>query len=229
MRLAYETGLPRVGSSNVAALLPLASIDEGAHSGQVTFYRWRAEDVGKSGELDPKVAQRWLVVPFLLRPNRVLENEQFNYELDDKSEEFRLVRGVMTAAMGAAEKFPEGQWHMHPFSETQRDGTRRLWRTRVYLVSTDGNSPDLEVVVEEPRKKKGKPKVVEVITVHQPGDVGSQSVRTRQSSPGPLTVARVKAMGLEAGRVAVEAGDGSKWKISSDTGEIESLGAGNAD
>lgn len=229
MHLAFETGLPRVGKSSVGALLPLASVDEGAHSGQVAFYRWRPDDMPESGGLDPKKAQRWLIVPFLLRPNRVLENEQFNYDLDERSEEFVLVRGVITAAMAAVEKFPGGQWHMHPVRESQRDGTRRLWITRVYLIGTAENSPDLEVVVQEPRKKKQKPKVIDVITVHEPGDVGAQSVRTRQASPGPLTVARVKAMGLEAGRVDVEAGDGSKWKISSDSGEIEGLGAGNAE
>lgn len=224
MRLAFEVGLPRVGTSNVAALLPLATVDEGAHSGQVEFWRWRPEQVPESGQLDAKLAQRWLVVPFLLRPDRVLENEQFNQDMDEKSEEYYLVSAIITAANELAAKYPGAQWHMHPYREAVRDGTRRIRSVRVYMFGTGDRSPDLEVVVAEPKGKKDPFAVTEVIVVHQPGDISGGKIRTRLPSPGPLTVARVKALGLDAGDVSVAVAEGSSWTINAETGAMQGPG-----
>lgn len=221
MRLAYDRGLPRAGRYDAAALLPLASVDEGAHSGQVEFYRWREADVGEGGALEVEKAQRWLVVPFLLRPDRVLENEQFSEEIDEKSDIFRMIDGLLVGAMAARDAHPGASWHMHPFRESRRDGTRRIRSTRIYMFGLDADSPDLEVLVRDPVKKRGSPSVEGITLVHEPADYAGATVRLRQDHPGPITVARVKSRGLEAGDVPVESANGTRWKISAETGVIE--------
>lgn len=221
LRLAFERGLSRAGRYDAAALLPLATIDDGAHSGQVEFYRWREADVGDDGVLDPAKAHRWLVVPFLLRPDRVLENEQFSDMLDEKTDTFQKVWAMIVAATAVHDAHPGGTWHMHPFRESRRDGTRRIRSTRLYMFGLDQKSPDLEVVVQDPVKKRDTPTVTGIIVVHEPADYAGDTVRVRLDGPSPLTVARVKSRGLEAGDVPVESANGTRWKISAETGAIE--------
>ena len=72
--LAETKGLARAGNITAVTILPLSSVDPGANSGEVTYYRWMAEDVGEGDELIATRAHRWLSVPLLLRPDRVLES-----------------------------------------------------------------------------------------------------------------------------------------------------------
>jgi hypothetical protein len=136
---------------------------------------------------------------------------------------------MIHAAAAAAAAHPGGRWHLHSWREARREGTRRIRATRVYMIGADGKSPDLEVVVEDPRKKKEPPSVTAVIVIHEPGDLSRGGVRVRQANPGPLTVARVKQMGLQAGEVGVQGDDGSRWRISAETGEVTRAGAAAAD
>jgi hypothetical protein len=184
--------------------------------------------VGEDAILDPKKAHRWLVVPFLLRPDRVLENEQFSEQIDEKGNVYPKVWAMIVAATAVSEAHPGGTWHMHPFRESRRDGTRRIRSTRLYMFGLDGKSPDLEVVVEDPVKKRASPTVAGITVVHEPADYAGATVHVRQDGPGPLTVARVKSRGLEAGDVPVESADGTRWKISAETGVIELASASPA-
>jgi hypothetical protein len=215
-----DAGLARAGRTDAGALLPLASVDEGAHSGQVAFYRWRSDAVPESGELDPARAQRWLVVPYLLRPERLLDNEQFSVAVEKGTDEYWLLGGVIQAAQSARRAHAKGRWHMHPFREARPDGTRRIRATRVYMFGLDDHSPDLEAVVEDPRRKGEAPKV-QLVLVHDVGDRSGAGLRTRTPSVGPLTVARVRARGVEGGTVRVTTADGTVWPVSAETGAIE--------
>ena len=50
MLLAYEQGMNQVGDPGTEAVLPIADVDPGGRSAQVTFVRWRP---GTDGQLPP--------------------------------------------------------------------------------------------------------------------------------------------------------------------------------
>ena len=219
--LAFDVGLRRAGRHNSVTLLPVASVDDGAHSGQVTFYRWLKTDVPDDGTLEPTAAKKWLVVPMLLQPDRVLENEQFSEEIDPDGEDFLRVRAILAAARHAADTVPGGQWHMHAF----RERIGRGQATRIYLFSASAGSPDLELVMADPKKKKDPPSLLgDVVIHHHAGAWEGDVIETAVPSPTPMTVARVRSRGLDAGDVQVTSSDGTKWWVNAETGAIRRAG-----
>src|SRR5690606_28171411 len=109
VQLAVDRGLTRVGSNQSGPLLPIADVEEGFHGASVTFYRWLERDANKMGPArSSEFAQRWLVIPILLRPDRVLENEQFSTYLDPTSARGREVDAMLAVGDKLAADFPGG-------------------------------------------------------------------------------------------------------------------------
>lgn len=221
LNLAYERGLPRVGKSVHAAIMPIATADEGYHSAGVTFYRWFEEDLDEAGHPDPTRAKRWLAVPILLRPDRVLELEQFGNEVETDAEVYRRIVAIELAAKAALEQHPQGNWSFHTFREEKKVKNKgRVRQTRVYMLGR--GSPDLEALVLDERGRK-EPAVVTLLREQQPVVTTGSSIKTSLNRPGVSTVARALAVVEVAGTVPVESADGSRWSVAAETGEISRI------
>jgi hypothetical protein len=222
LNLAYERGLPRVGKSAHAAMMPLATADEGYHSAGVTFYRWFEEDLDpKTGQPDPTKAKRWLAVPILLRPDRVLELEQFGNEIETNSEVYRRIVAIELAALAAQERHPQGNWSFHTFREEKKVPKKgKIRQTRVYMLGR--GSPDLEAVVLDERGRK-EPATVASLREQQPAGSTRAPIQSSLNKPGVATVARALAVAPVAGKVEVIGADGSRWTVAAETGAIERL------
>jgi hypothetical protein len=211
LTVGLERGLPRVGRSTAAAAMPIASVDPGLHSGQVTIYRWMEDDLDREGNVRPELADRWLIIPMLLRPDRVLELEQMTKEVDMNSPEFHTIAAVDLAQRTLRQREPAGQWNAHPFREQALLGHVNRGVTRVYMLGRD--AADYEVVVRDALGRKKEPKVLAVRKHHDPAAMRERPPRIELPRPSPLTVARVLPHVPVGGRVTIAASDGSRWTI----------------
>lgn len=224
LMLGYERGLFKVGDPGTDTVLPLVDVDAGGRSGQVVFVRWLHEDIPDASNLDPKKAQRWLLVSLVLWPDNVLDIEQLTGYVAERSAEFMRIAGMLVAASKASELVPDQMFHIHALLETAASKDKRPGRGRqklqlvVYLLSAERGGVDLEMTLEIP--KKGPPVILAVKTPHEAGDVGDKMVHTRLREPGPLTVMRVLQQGHTTGEVLVETEGGASWTISTEDGSL---------
>jgi len=222
--LGYERGLFKVGDPGTDTVLPLVDVDAGGRSGQVVFVRWMHEDIPDASNLDPKKAQRWLLVSLVLWPDNVLDIEQLTGYVAAGSSEFMRIAGLLVAARKASEMVPGQMFHMHalleqaPSKEKRPGRGRRKLQLAVYLLSAEQGGVDLEMTLELP--KKGPPVILSVKTAHEAGDVGDKMVQTRLREPGPVTVMRVLQQGHTTGQVLVETEGGTTWNVSTEDGRL---------
>ena len=221
LAVGLNRGLSRVGGNANAAALPLASVDPGFNSGQVTVYRWLRSDVGDAGELEASRARKWLVVPLLLRPDQVLENEQFDVKIPEGSVPARQLEAVIVATRTLADQYPGGRWNPHAFVEVapQPRGPQRR-QTRVYMMASAAGFPDVELLVED-RRKKRPAQLLETVVHHEDGLEGWSRVALER--PGAMTVARAVAERDPNRRFEVTTVDGARWSIDPNTGEQHRL------
>ncbi len=224
LTLAETKALPRAGARAAPVILPIASVDPGGRSAQVTYWRWLSKDIEEGVALAPEKASRWLLSSMLLSPDQVFENETVDGIAEMGSEDYHRIAGLLLATQAALDAHPGGTWHFHSFRErdaTLTDPFRN--QTRVYALGTDGRSPDLEILVQDEvrRGKKKKQKVLRPASVlsmqvvHSIDDSGTLSLQL--PLPSVLTVARVMASGSDA---TVRGSDGSTWMISGAGGVI---------
>lgn len=221
--VGLEAGMGRAGGSAYAGLLPVAAVDEGFNSGQITVYRWMNSDVGEDGALEAKRAHKWLVIPMLLRPDRLLENELFDFKVDEGSGVERQLDAIILATKTAVAAYPDGRWNPHGFLEDGQDEKfKDRKQTRVYLMATKAGTPDLEVLVADAKKKK-PPEVVHMLVHHRDGL--ATPIVSELEHPGAMSVARVISMRKIGERVPVSAAGGERWTVNSETGELVHGGA----
>lgn len=193
LRLANEKGLPRAGTVNAGALLPIATVDPGRRSGQVEFIRWLPEAIPEDGSLIPENAQRWIIVPLLFTPDQVLELDPMGDDIQVGTERHAKVGAILAAAVAATAEHPNGQWSFHLFREEFRQGTRRFQQNRIYALAQVEGVPDLEITVVDPKKKKGKPEVSEIKVVSGNGAPSQRPGHGTLEQPTVIDVARLVA------------------------------------
>jgi hypothetical protein len=222
--LGYERGLFRVGDPGTDTVLPVVSVDPGGRSGEVMFVRWMHEDIPDASNLDPAKAQRFLLVSLVLWPDRVLDLEQLTGYVAQGSREHLKVAALLAAARTAREVAPDQTFHMHALLERLPPRSARHVRgmeelqVRTYLFAAPRGGVDMQALVDVPRKKP--PEVISTVVEHEANDVGDKLVHSRLSTPGPMTVARVLALGHTSGPVLVETQDGATWTVSAEDGTL---------
>ena len=221
MSVAVQKGLARVGRTRDAILMPVAEVDEGYHAASVTFYRWPEAEPGTTPIA--KEAQRWLVVPLLLSPDRVLENELFSDYLEERSNRAREIDAVVAAGASLLEAHPGGRWHMHPVREGTDKNPQQLLRTRVYAWAVDDQTPDVEVVVDD-APRNGEAKVLEQRVIHAAGSWTADPLPLSVAAPTALTVARIISRKAMARSFVTISPEGRRFGIDAETGAIEDLG-----
>lgn len=235
--MAYEQGVTRVGGIPESdVVLPLVDVDPGGKSAQVMFVRWRGD---AKKELDPAVAERWLLVSILLDPDRVLDVELLAGDVDPASHPYRRVHTLLAAARKLAEVAHGDLFHLLDLYEREDPsdaGSKVLGH--VYALSADGDAADLEVVVGEPAGRAGKkggtkpPEVRSSRTVHPEGRGVASPIVVTLAQPAALTVARAMLLGPQAGEVLVlaegDAGAAVQFTVSAVSGAISRVGGETA-
>ncbi|TPV94444.1 MAG: hypothetical protein B7733_15195 [Myxococcales bacterium FL481] len=211
--LAHNVGLSRAPAGPQSGMLvPLVSLDAAGRSGEAVFYRW-PEPV-EAGRPDPLQATRWLVVPILFEPERVLDSELFSDRVERGDAAHRKLEAFLVAASTARARVPAGSWRIYAsFREYEPDGARRLEQTRVYLFGNE-SAPDLEIVVRDAARREPA-HAVSVELVHTAAQRQAEPLGVTGASPSPMTVCR--ALSRDSPRVRVVTTSGGRWQI--DTGD----------
>ncbi|MGB1699633.1 MAG: hypothetical protein ACPHRO_06760 [Nannocystaceae bacterium] len=221
-RVAMSRGVSRMAKTSVSTLLPVASADPGYHSGQLAIYRWRQRDI-EEVDLAPENGQKWMVVPVLLRPDRVLELEQFDYPVQKNSAEAREIEAVMVATNVARAEYSGGRWRMFAYPEVATNREDRLRNlTRVYMLSEDDQAPDLDVLVAD-RVRRSPAKSLGLTVHHAPAAWERELIEVNSPQPTTMTVTRLVSREVLAREFEVLGSDGSRWSVHSETGAIERL------
>ncbi|MEX1366852.1 MAG: hypothetical protein AB1Z98_27240 [Nannocystaceae bacterium] len=222
--LAYEEGMNRVGDPGTDAVLPLVDVDPGGRSAQVLFIRWRPGLDGQMPPLRSDAAERWLMVSLLLSPDQVLDVEILTGALPEGSHLANRVDTLVAAAGRARDLAPGVVFHFHDlYEQVPIDPDKPVKGDkivgRVYALSADGQGADLELAVEPPHRRHDA-LVLGGTVVHEPGAALADPIAIQTPTPGPLTVARVMARGLEAGPIGVQTPRG-RWQLAGGTGVIQ--------
>ncbi len=223
-RVAMSRGVSRMAKTSVSTLLPIATADPGYHSGQLTIYRWRQRDI-EEVDLSPERSHKWIVVPVLLRPDRVLELEQFDVMVEAKSPEAREIEAIILATSAARAEYSGGRWRMFAYPEVaddREDGIKDM--TRVYMLSQDDQAPDLDVLIAD-RARRRPAESLGLTVHHEPSMWTREVMEVRRPQPTTLTVTRLVSRGVFATEFEVLGVDGSRWTVHSETGAVERVGA----
>ncbi|GEM_PF-4227780 len=220
LKLALGRGLLRAGPTTAAAMVPVALVDDGGRSAEVVFYRWFEDDLLRDGSYDPARARRWLVVPMLLLPDRVLEVEQFNDTVEVGGNNHRKLQAIKIAAEFGEREWPGAHWRLHAQRERSPRGVLGSKVTRVFMFAGDSSRwPDLELVVSDGKRAR----MGDIVTVNRPHEAGIFTripVQLSREFPGAMTVARVLET-ISVGEVMhVRGRDGTWWRIDGDKGAI---------
>ena len=221
LELATLDGAEKAGIPPDEVIMPLVDVDPGGRSGQVVFLRWKPDKVGSDGSVHPKDAERWLLVSLLLRPDRVLDVELLHGPVVEDGLEYARAFAVIAAAERLREQFEGASFHMFTVREdtpAQKKTKPNKILTRVYALSADGSGPDVEVVVDQPKRRR-KPGVLESVVVHPAGSLTGEAWQLKGTQPAPATVARVMLRGPDAGEVGVQARGGA-FVISAADGRV---------
>ncbi len=220
LRLGYERGAYAVGVAEGDVILPLVDVDPGGRSAQILFLRWGRDRVGVSGNLHPKWAERWLLVSVMLEPERIIDKELLAGDVQENSVEYHRAAAILSAAQSLREQTPEQAYHLFTVPEVVPTGNKRnpsKIATRVYALSATGSGPDIEVLVDQPKKSR-IPEVLGSDVVHEAGTADATPLSVRSAQPAPATVARAMLQGA-AGNVEVESSAGL-WMVSGRTGRV---------
>ena len=222
LRLGYEKGAFAVGVGQGDTILPLVDVDPGGRSAQVLFVRWSASDKEAAGRLRPDDADRWLLVPMMLEPERVIDRELLAGKVAEGSADYRRINALLAAAEALQKQTPGEVYHLFTVAELMATGNKKRPTKvvmRVYALSDDGDGPDLEVLVDAPKRKRD-PVVLSVETIHEAGAAKASPIRVALPQPGPATVVRAMLEGPDAGDVPVQANSGVVYAVEARSGRI---------
>jgi hypothetical protein len=222
LRLGYEKGAFAVGFAEGDTILPLVDVDPGGRSAQVVFVRWAAADKEKGGRLRPEQAERWLLVSMRLAPDQIIDRELLTGKVIVGSDDYHRVRALLVAAEALRQQTPGEVYHLYTVAEVMPTGKKKRptkLATRVYALSADGDGPDLEVLVDAPKRKRD-PEVLSVETIHEAGAAEASPIRVALPQPAPATVVRAMLEGPEAGDVPVQGSGGALYAVSASDGRI---------
>jgi hypothetical protein len=210
-------------------VLPLVDVDPGGTSAQVIFVRWPGAAAKLATPDDPprvEAGERWLMVSLLLEgaSSKVLDTQVLHDRVVPASDEGVRVAALLAAAVELRRVAPGHAFLgfdrrlVAPPPAKKKDAAR-TFVTAVYALAVDGGGPDLEIVVDFPRKK-GLPAILRHDVVHTSGAFERSPIELDRPEPCPLTVAR--ALRHPDANVMVHATDG-RYEVSGRTGAIERL------
>jgi hypothetical protein len=203
LALADKTVVDRMGTVDADVVMPIVDIDPAGTSGQVVFVRWPGAKA-KEGPLRVEDAQRWVLVALTFGPDRVLDVELLEGEVERGSVEERRINALLVAG-SELQKQAAGQafFTVDRMQIEQTGEKRRPERvaTVVYALALADDGPDLEVVLDEPKRLKSTkkppepPALVRTTMVHPKGALAASSPSIALDDPHPLTVTRAMRSG----------------------------------
>ncbi len=217
LRVGERAFANKVGVTS-AKFISLASVDPGASSGEVAFWRWD-DKVLEDGEAAANEARRWIVVPLTFDPDTPMEAQELDAAPD--AEQQRIITAVLLALSTLEKELPDARFDVHVFREQAVDNgepTKRR-QTRVYMFGSNEKSPDIELTIADP-PKRGKPaEIVDRRTHLEIGQAAALPLKTAISPPGPMTLTRARATANATGKpTEIVDGEGNTWHLDPATG-----------
>lgn len=202
LKLADATVVEQMGSVEADVVLPIVDIDPAGTSGQVVFVRWPGARASKA-ELLVENAQRWVLVAMTFGPDKVLDVELLEGEVEKGSVEERRIGALLVAAKQLQAQAPGQAFYTVDRFQAEETGNKRKPErvaTVVHALALADDGPDLEVVLDEPKRpKKNKwsepPTLVRTTMVHPKGALAGSAPAIALDDPHPLTVARAMRSG----------------------------------
>lgn len=217
MRVGERVFAANVGVTTVK-FVAIAQVDPGGGSGQVEFWRWQDEQLA-DGEASASEAQHWLLVPVTFDPDTALEAQK--NEGGPDAEQARLLAALLLARATLEQEQPNARFDVYAFREQGREAKQR--QTRVYMLGSNNDSPDVELTIADPTKRN-KPPTIASRRVHlEAGKVSTLPLTCVGSPPGPPTIMRARAIAAATGKPTdIIDGSGNAWHIDPSGGALVS-------
>ncbi|MFV8752746.1 hypothetical protein ACNOYE_19530 [Nannocystaceae bacterium ST9] len=183
----------RVFAANVGVttikFIAVARIDPGGGSGEVEFWRWSDEQLA-DGQATAHEARRWLLVPVTFDPDTSLDPQK--PEGGPDAEQERLLSALLLARGTLEQELPDARFDVYAFRE-QGDSAKQR-QTRIYMLGSNNDSPDVELVVSDAPKRNKAPSIASRRVHLEAGKLSSLPLTTPISPPGPSTIMRARAI-----------------------------------
>jgi hypothetical protein len=215
MRVAERVFAANVGVTTTR-FIAVAKIDGGGGSGEVAFWRW-ADEALADGEATAKEAERWLLVPITFDPDTNLDPQMPEGPPDRENE--RILDALLFARATMGVELPVARFDMYAFRE--QGETPKDRQTRIYLLGSNAESPDIELVVADP-PKRNKPPTIASRKMHLDAGKASALPLTSGVTPlGPTTLMRARAIANATGNpTGIVDGAGNEWHFDPATSTV---------
>jgi hypothetical protein len=214
MRVGERVFAANVGVTTVK-FVAIAQVDPGGGSGQVEFWRWQDEQLA-DGEASASEAQHWLLVPVTFDPDGALEAQK--HEGGPDAEQARVLAAILLARATLEHELPNARFDVYAFREQGPEAKQR--QTRVYMLGSNNDSPDVELTVVDPTKRNKPPTIAARRTHLEAGKLSALPLTCLGTPPGPATIMRARAIAAATGKptdILDEAGNAWHFEPTSNT------------
>ncbi len=183
----------RVFAANVGVtttkFVAVGRIDPGGGSGEIEFWRWNDEQLA-DGQASADEAQRWLLVPITFDPDTAMD--PLKPEGGPDAEQSRILAAILLARATLERELPAARFDVYAFREQAASG--KLRQTRIYMLGSNNDSPDVELIITDAAKRNKSPSVASRRTHLDAGKLSTLPLTTAITPPGPSTIMRARAI-----------------------------------
>jgi hypothetical protein len=206
MRLAERVFAANVGVTTIK-FVEIARVDPGGGSGEVEFWRWADEQL-TDGEASADEAQHWLLVPITFDPDTSLEPQKHDGGPDP--EELRILEASLFARATMGIELPAARFDIYAFRE--QGESAKVRQTRLYLLGSNNESPDIELTIADATKRNKPPTIVARKTHMDAGKLSALPLTSNVTPIGPSTIMRARAISHATGNpTGIIDGAGNEW------------------
>lgn len=217
MRVGERVFAANVGVTTIK-FIAITQVDPGGGSGQVEFWRWKDEQLA-DGEATASEAEHWLRVPVTFDPDTSLEAQQPTGGPDAEQE--RVLAAILLARATVEKDQPNARFDVYAFREQGAEPKQR--QTRVYMLGSNNESPDLELTIVDPVKRNKPPTIASRRTHLEPGKLSALPLTCVGTPPGPPVLMRARAIASATGKPTdIVDGAGNQWHFDPTTNTLMS-------
>lgn len=210
MRVAERVFAANVGVTTIK-FIAVARIDGGGGSGEVEFWRWADEQLA-DGQASADEAQHWLLVPITFDPDTSLDPQKLDGAPDAEQE--RVLSALLLARATLEKEQPAARFDVYAFREQGKDAKVR--QTRVYMLGSNNESPDLELTIVDATKRNKPPTIAARRTHMEAGKLSALPLTCAVTPPGPTTIMRAQAITHATGNpTGIVDSAGNEWHFDS--------------
>lgn len=206
MRVAERVFAANVGVTTIK-FIALARVDPGGGSGEVEFWRWSDEQLA-DGQASADEAQHWLRVPITFDPDTSLDPQKPEGSPDAEQE--RVLAAILLARATLEKEQPGARFDIYAFREQGESAKHR--QTRIYLLGSNNDSPDVELTIVDAAKRNKLPTVANRRVHMEAGKLSTLPLASGTTPPGPSTIMRARAIASATSKpTEIIDGAGNPW------------------